>query len=114
MNKDFDFFKTTMPETRKADYYLGCLEGSVFIDFNRTPDNRIYLVRISFDGYGCCNLDKEVKYLNPVDSEKFIREIEKVKLDQERISALVREAIKINKEHIWNDAIEEYELIEKE
>ena len=55
MKQDFDFFKTSMPSTRKADYYLGGLDSSVFIDFNRTKENRISLVRISFDGYGCCD-----------------------------------------------------------
>lgn len=34
MNKDFDFFKTTMPDSTKADFYLGCLDGCVFLDFN--------------------------------------------------------------------------------
>lgn len=24
---NFDFFKTSMPKTRKADFYLGCLDG---------------------------------------------------------------------------------------
>ena len=43
MGQDFYFFKTTMPESRKADFYLGCLDGSVFIDFNYTPDKRISL-----------------------------------------------------------------------
>ena len=52
MNQDFEFFKTTMPQTRKADYYLGCLDSCVFLDFNRSTDNGISLARISFDGYG--------------------------------------------------------------
>ncbi|MFN7116236.1 MAG: hypothetical protein ACK4TA_05515 [Saprospiraceae bacterium] len=114
MNQNFDFFKITLPETRKADYYLGCLDGSVFIDFNRSEDNRIYLRRISFDGYGCCNLDKDSNFLNNLDSKKFIEELEKQELDQAIITSLVKIAIKINKEHIWTDAIEEYGLIEKE
>ena len=50
-----------MPESRKADYYLSCLDSSVFIDFNRSNENLISLVRISFDGYGCCNLDEKSK-----------------------------------------------------
>jgi hypothetical protein len=54
MNSDFDFFRTSMPESRKADFYLGCLGGSVFIDFNLANENLISLCRISFDGYGCC------------------------------------------------------------
>ncbi len=114
MNQDFDFFKTTMPETRKADYYLGCFDSSVFLDFNRSDDNRIFLVRISFDGYGCCELDERANHLNHQYSQKFIGEIEKKKLNQETMKILVKEVIKINKEYIWTDAIEEYGLIEKE
>ena len=41
MEQDFDFFKTQMPDSRKADFYLGCLDSSVFIDFNLTSDNLI-------------------------------------------------------------------------
>lgn len=109
----YDFFKTSMPNTRKADFYLGCLDGSVFIDFNRIGNDQISLVRISFDGYGCCNLDKKAAFLNKEESTLFIEEFNKDHLNQEIITALVKKAIEINVEHIWNDALEEYELIEK-
>ena len=112
MNLKLDFFKTSMPSTRKADYYLGCLDNSVFIDFNRTQDNLISLVRISFDGYGCCNLDENGLSLNLNDSVEFIMEMENDNLNQENISRLVKEIIKVNKDHIWMDAIQEYGLIE--
>ncbi|MFC4632408.1 hypothetical protein ACFO3O_00700 [Dokdonia ponticola] len=111
MNEDFEFFKTSMPLTRKADYYLGCLDGSIFIDFNRTIENHISLVRISFDRYGCCNLDDKGLSLNKTDSEKFIKEMESEHLNQKTIFKLVKEIIEINKDHIWIDAIEEYKLI---
>lgn len=110
---DFDFFKTTMPKTRKADYYLGCLDSCVFIDFNRTNENRIYLKRISFDGYGCCTLERGSNELSQIDSKEFIEEIEKENLDQATITKLVKQIISINKEYIWNDALERYNLIEK-
>lgn len=114
MKQEFNFFRTTMPATRKADYYLGCMDSSVFLDFNHSDSNRIYLVRISFDGYGSCNLDEKANHLNQEDSQKFITEIDKEKLNQQTIITLVKEVIKINKEHIWTDALEEYGLIEKE
>ncbi|MCP4439366.1 MAG: hypothetical protein GY810_10540 [Aureispira sp.] len=114
MNQNFDFFKTTMPKTRKADYYLGCLNGSVFIDFNCSEDNCIYLCRISFDGYGCCDIDNINKTLNHKDSQKLIEELQKENLDQEAIAFLVKKLIYLNKEHIWDDAIEQYGLIDKE
>ena len=91
---------------------MGCLDSSVFIEFNRTQDNLISLVRISFDGYGCCNLDENGLSLNLNDSVEFIMEMENDNLNQENISRLVKEIIKVNKDHIWMDAIQEYGLIE--
>jgi hypothetical protein len=83
MGQYFDFFKTTMPDSRKADLYLGCIDGSVFLDFNYTTDNRINLCRISFDGYGCCNLDNDAKSLDDQSSRVFIDEMRKDNLNQE-------------------------------
>jgi hypothetical protein len=114
MNKDFDFFKTTMPDSRKADFYLGCLDGSVFIDFNFTTDNLINLCRISFDGYGCCNLDSNVKCLDEQLSKDFIEQINKDNFDQEKMTKIVLELIQLNKDNIWTDALEEYNLIDKQ
>lgn len=113
MTQDFGFFKTSMPESRKADFYLGCLEGSVFIDFNQTSGGQISLCRISFDGYGCCNLTDNQNLLNRELSREFIEEIKKQELDQEKLMLLVKEIIKISKENIWTDALEEYDLIDK-
>ena len=114
MEQAFDFFKTEMPNSRKADFYLGCLDGSVFIDFNQTSDNRISLCRISFDGYGCCNITETNNPLNFELSKKFIEEIKKSEINQEKLTPIVKEIIKINQEYIWTDALEEYNLIDKE
>ena len=113
MGQEFDFYKTTMPNTRKADFYLGCLDGCVFLDFNSTTDKRINLGRISFDGYGCCNIDN-AKCLDEQSSKGFINEITKEDLDQEEITKLVLELIQLNKDNIWKDALEEYNLIDKQ
>lgn len=101
-----------MPKTRLADYYLGCLDSSVFIDFNQSENNRISLVRISFDGYGCCNLKDKTRQLGKEESFKFINEIKQERLNQEIISRLVKEIIEINKDQIWQDALKKYGLIE--
>lgn len=114
MNKEFDFFKTTMPDSRKADFYLGCLDGSVFIDFNLTTEKLIRLGRISFDGYGCCNLDNNSKSLDEKLSQSFINEIDKINLDQEKMTKIVLKLIEMNKDYIWTDALEEYNLIDKQ
>ncbi|WP_367391269.1 hypothetical protein [Lewinella sp. LCG006] len=108
----FSFFKTSMPKSRKADYHLGCLDGSVFMDFNLSKDKRIYLKRISFDGYGCCELGTSHK-LDKEGSKEFVTMIGKELLDQEAIEIFLKKIIKMNEEEIWKDALKEYELIEK-
>ena len=113
MSSEFNFFKTSMPGTRKADFYLGCLDGLVFIDFNLSNDKFISLVRISFDGYGCCNLYGKAESLNLMDSQEFLKEIEKEILHQETMGRLVRKIIKMNTCLIWKDAIEKYGLLKE-
>jgi hypothetical protein len=108
---EFNFYKTTMPETRKADYFLGCLGGSVFIDFCTSDNNEIYLKRISFDGYGCCELQNFENKLDQIDSEKFIQEISREFINQEIMGWLVTKLIKINATQIWKEALEVYKFI---
>lgn len=103
-----------MPESRKADFYLGCLDGSVFLDFNYSEENRIYLRRISFDGYGCCNIGNNAICLDNKLSQDFLEEINNDNLNQEKITRIILELIRLNKDNIWRDALEEYKLIEKE
>ena len=39
-----------MPLTRKADFYLGCLDSSVFIDFNQTLTGENVAIVKNFPG----------------------------------------------------------------
>lgn len=110
---DFEFFKVRMPESRKADFYLGCLDGSVFLDFNYNTSKQIYLRRISFDGYGCCNINNNIQCLNEKSSIDFVNEISKTTLNQKKIKKLVLELIELNKDNIWLDSLEKYNLIDK-
>ena len=105
MHQNFDFFKTSMPNTRIADFYLGCLDGCVFIDFNLSKDRCIYLRRISFDGYGCCDLDERGILMEKEESQLFIDIFEKEELDQEIMTNLITKTIEINKQYIWQDAL---------
>jgi hypothetical protein len=112
MSKDsFNFFKTAMPESRSADFHLGCLGGSVFIDINKLGRNQISLSRISFDGYGCCELNDKNNLLTQELSERFLNEIRKDEIDQPTMTFIIRKLIEINKDAIWADALEEYNLI---
>ena len=115
------FFKTQMPgNSRLADYYLGCLNGCVYIDFNLNEDHCIYLLRISFDGYGCCRLADNVIPMTKEETLLFIENHKKLLTDdyiednqtQNIINKIVKDTIKNNKKYIWKDALQKYKLIE--
>lgn len=111
MEQSFNFFKTESFINREAGYYLGCLDSSVFLELNTTRDNLIYLRLISFDGYGCCRLNNNSKCLDVKLSKEFIEEYHKDILNQEKITRLILELIRLNMDMIWNDALEEYNFI---
>lgn len=107
---DHSFFMTTMPSSRPADYYLGYMEGSVFLDFNNIASNQVSLIRISFDGYGCCELGRDSTPLNEDDSRTFMRIVQEKITEQKALLAIVKQAINLNKDLIWSDALKEYYL----
>lgn len=111
MTDDLEFFITTMPDTRPADYFLGCLEGSIFMDFNNYEGERICLKRISFDGYGCCDLRDQAIPMNEIDSRDFKEVIEGQLSEQSRLTTIVKKTILSNRKLIWEDALNEYGLV---
>lgn len=106
----FDFFIASMPASRPADYYLGCLDGSVFIDFDSLDNGRILLKRISFDGYGCCEIKNKAVPMDEIDSAAFKEIIAAEFPDQLRLTEIVKKTIAINRGLIWEDALNEYDL----
>ena len=110
MNENLDFFITAMPDTRPADYYLGCSEGSVYIDFDTYKGDQIRLKRISFDRYGCCDLGNQAIPMDEVDSRAFKKIIDSQLIDQALLTILVKKTLSNNKELIWEEALNEYGL----
>lgn len=104
------FFITSMPESRPADYYLGYQDGCVFLDFNNHDNDRICLKRISFDGYGCCELSDQATPLDTDDSEIFKTLFKENLKDQNLLFSIVKKSITLNRQEIWADALEEYNL----
>ena len=100
-----------MPSSRSADYYLGYMDGCIFLDFDNFGDDRIRLKRISFDGYGCCGLGEHSTPLTAEDSKVFKDIFTKKEIkDQNMLLTIVKKAIALNKDLIWEDALVEYHL----
>jgi len=110
MTDDLGLFLTAMPHTRPADYCLGCLGGSIFMDFENYEDERIRLKQISFDGYGCCDLGDQAIPMNEVDSRAFKEIIKATLPDQSRLTTIVKKTLLSNRKLIWEDALNEYGL----
>jgi len=111
MNNELKFFITNMPSSRPADFYLGCFEGSVFIDFDNFENDSICLRRISFDGYGCCNLSDQTIPLNKEDSKAFKEIIDAKLSNQTLLTTIIKKTILSNRYLIWEDALYEYGFI---
>jgi hypothetical protein len=105
------FFVTTMPASRPADYYLGYLNGCVFLDFNNVDKSRVCLKRISFDGHGCCELSDLAAPLSEEDSKTFKDIIHNGAKDQESLTTIIKKTIAVNKTLLWTDALKKYKLI---
>ena len=113
MNQEFNFFKTEMPKTRPADFYLGCLNGSVFIDFNRLENDQILLVRISFDGYGCCrpSWEGEPVKISISESRKLIKIIRNDNLAHKTAARILSLYFSSCGKALWIDALKKHELV---
>jgi hypothetical protein len=111
MDENRQFFVTSMPTSRMAHYYLGWYGGSVFIDFNNDENGLVKLVRISFDGYGCCNIKDAVKSINSNDSKKFKEMVTGNCIRQTELYKIISGTLRDNESLLWNDALIEYGLI---
>ena len=100
-----------MPASRPADYCLGYFEGSVYVDFDNYKQKQVRLTRISFDGYGCCNLGDDSIPMSEEDSGIFKNLIESQIADQSTFTTIIKKTLFENKDMIWEDALQQYALL---
>jgi hypothetical protein len=99
--------------TRPCKLCLSLQDGSVFADFDADDQGHLYLVRISFDGYGCCYPDwgdVAVK-LQIEDSRKLAAHTAEGVLDDPKLAGILRSYFAACGEAIWFDALRDHELI---
>ena len=99
--------------TRPCKYCLALQDDSVFADFDINQDGCFYLVRISFDGYGCCQPDIQIG-IGALDIEKshqLSRNIKNGSLETPEVAEILRSYFRENKAALWEDALKEHDLI---
>jgi len=99
--------------TRPCRYCLALQDDSVFADFDVSENGCLYIVRISYDGYGCCHPEENNKpgVLGSEMSKRLIELIERNNLEQTEASNILSRYLKDNKESLWEDALRDHELI---
>lgn len=99
--------------TRPCRYCLALQDDSVFADFDIDENSCLFLVRISFDGYGCCNLDSksEIGKIDKENSLRLIKHIEANSFENLETNQIIIEYFRENKSILWEDALKEHKLI---
>lgn len=104
--------ETPMP-SRPCQYCLCLQNGAVFADFDLDTDGCIYLVRISFDGYGCCHLDRwsGITRMDAETSRRLIKSIKKNRFNACQAAEILSQYFNDNKAVLWADALEQHNLV---
>jgi hypothetical protein len=97
--------------TRPCRFCLCLHGGSVFADFNIDSDGRVYLVRISFDGYGCCATEGKVVRMSLHDSQTLVKLVDTDDLNRDEIPEILYRYFNQNQNVIWQDALLEHQLL---
>jgi len=95
--------------TRPCLFCLSLQDGSVFADFDADREERAFLVRISFDGYGCCQ--GPFKKMSADASRRFFEIVSDESVDDPELQSLLHSYFEENADVIWRDALTSHELL---
>lgn len=119
MNSDFEeLFNNCeiclckMPESRPSDFCFSLFDGSVFVDFAKKC-GLIYLLRISFDGFGCYSVPGDSNPLGKERSKSFLKIVRGGIKDKTELLGLIKTALKINRSLLDADEpLKKYKLLD--
>lgn len=99
--------------TRPCRFSLCLQGGSVFADFDVDSDGRAYLIRISFDGYGCSGTEGEVTRIPVAESKALVKLVEMDDVNRDDIREILYRYFDQNQNVIWRDALVEHGLLKR-
>lgn len=99
--------------TRPCKLCLALQDDSVFADFDVDDNGCLFLLRISFDGYGSCKIgeDEKIGRIDKNKSDFLFAHINDEYASVPEASQILSEYFGQNRELIWEDALKEYELV---
>jgi hypothetical protein len=97
--------------TRPCRFCLCLQGGSVFADFDSDDADIVVLLRISFDGFGCCEVGESITQMNVADARLLLDAIARRELGSIQIGAALRRYFRENIDVIWRDALSDHDLL---
>lgn len=98
-------------DTRPCDFCLCLAGGSVFADFATDAQGRVHLIRISFDGYGCCETEGRSTTMSAEDSKAVTDSIAADDVNNVRVRDVLFRYFDENRGVIWQNALTEHKCL---
>jgi len=99
-----------MLPSRPCRFCLSLQGDSVFADFDVDPDGRVFAVRVSFDGYGCCHAPVDIGRMTEHDSQALLAMVEHDALSA-AATKILRTYFRTNRDVLWSDALVDHDLL---
>ena len=96
--------------SRGCRFCLSLQDDSVFADFDVDLDGRVFVVRISFDGYGCCDAPIDVGRMGPAESAALLSMIQDGTV-RPPAEAILRAYFQANRDALWANALADHALL---
>ena len=97
--------------TRPCRICLSLQDDAVFADFSIGKGGGLHLVRISFDGYGCCEPGVPLPELDPWSSALLLAAGKRDDCSSPELSRALSSYFLNNKTLLWQDALLAYDLM---
>ena len=101
-----------MPSSRPGRYCLGLQNDSVFADFDLDNERRVFLIRISFDGFGCYGTAEEAKAMSPDISSRFINLVESNDVASGELARILSQYLRQNQDIISRKPLIDHNLLQ--
>jgi hypothetical protein len=98
-----------MVPSRPCRFCLSLQGDSVFADFDVDAEGRVFAVRVSFDGYGCCE-PARARRMSQTDSEALRAMVQQGAMGP-AAAAILRAYFRKNRQVFWSDALEHHGLL---
>lgn len=97
-------------ESRPCRFCLNLQGSCVFVDFDVDADDRLFAVRVSYDGFGCCHAPADIGRMNTPDSKALLAMAEAGVFD-DSAERILRSYFRHNRDVLWIDALEQHDLL---